>query len=172
MLRIGYGSMLWATTFYTQQPEMIRDGKFLDIQDNKRQEWVAGGCVNRVMDKYAHRSSWNHLVFEFIIELLWKFFFLYWLFLWSNQVTILHMPWQLSCHGMCKIQPDLDFIFMQEQHIIHGLDYHSWAQKLFVELVSGHWSLIHIVCLYIYKELLLFSGNIWVSTLKNAVIKF
>ena len=27
---------------------------------------------------------------------------------WSDQVMILHMPWQLSCHDMCKIMTWLD----------------------------------------------------------------
>ena len=41
-------------------------------------------------------------VYEFIIEISHKFsFFLLWQ-QWSDQVTYLHMSWQLSCHDMCK----------------------------------------------------------------------
>ena len=47
--------------------------------------------------------------YEVIIEILWKFFVLYFLFFWSNQATMLHMPRQLSCRVMCKIVTWFDF---------------------------------------------------------------
>ena len=43
---------------------------------------------------YFAKDSWAH--WNLMNNLLWFWFF------WSNQVTILHMPWQLGCHGMCK----------------------------------------------------------------------
>ena len=41
--------------------------------------------------------------YELINEILWKLILLWFWVWWFNQVRILHMPWQLSCHGMCKI---------------------------------------------------------------------
>ena len=65
---------------------------------------------------------WN----SYLKYILWIFFFLYWLFLLSNQVTILHMPWQLSCHGMWKISPDMDIISHTRA------TYHSWFRSSFI----------------------------------------
>ena len=43
---------------------------------------------------------------------LLKFFLLYFAFAWSNQVTNLYMPWQLSCRGMWKFVTWSDNYFL------------------------------------------------------------
>ena len=42
------------------------------------------------------------------MEILWKLILLQYKFLYSNQVTNLHMPRQLSCRGMCKFMTQYD----------------------------------------------------------------
>ena len=45
----------------------------------------------------------SHAIYELMIEIFWKLYLLQLLFQWLNKVTIVHMPQQLSCCGMCKI---------------------------------------------------------------------
>ena len=47
----------------------------------------------------------------------WKFVLFPLCFSWSNQVPILHMPWQHSCHGMCKIGTWSDHYFSCKSNI-------------------------------------------------------
>ena len=42
-------------------------------------------------------------MFNELIVQVFKKIVLFLLKKWSDQVPILHMPWQLSCHDMCKI---------------------------------------------------------------------
>ena len=54
----------------------------------------------------------------------------------SNQVTVLYMPWQLSCHGMCKIVTWLDNYFAITATYIFTR-FWLWAHELYVKWVIG-----------------------------------
>ena len=54
-------------------------------------------------------------VYELIIILQIIFVMIWWW--WSNQVTIMHMPRQLSCRGMCKIVTWSDDYFSNKSSI-------------------------------------------------------
>ena len=48
--------------------------------------------------------SWNPYSWKARIQILYFNTLLWHRKKWCDQITILHMPWQLSCHGMCKIE--------------------------------------------------------------------
>ena len=54
------------------------------------QVWLV---LNMIPATHFTNVLWSHNPYK---KNIWKK-------LWSDQITVLHMPWQLSCHGMCKI---------------------------------------------------------------------
>ena len=50
----------------------------------------------------------SQMIYELLIEILWKFFLHSFRFSLSNQVTIMHMLWQLHCPSIYKIVMWLD----------------------------------------------------------------
>ena len=54
------------------------------------------------------QGTMSQKIYELIIQISWKYMLPFFEKLLSDQVTILHMPWQLSCHGMCKFVTWLD----------------------------------------------------------------
>ena len=69
-------------------------------EQKKSSECTTCQEVEREVRKPELISQW---VYELIIQSLWICLLLLHDIQWSDQVTILHMPSQLSCHGMCKI---------------------------------------------------------------------
>ena len=93
-----------------------RDREYLEIS------WVLGP-VSQMID-------------ELIIQILCKIYFTLF-FMWlSDEVTHLYMPWQLCCHGMCKIVVRLGHQFGCNSSMFltrFGL----WAHKWFGKLIPG-----------------------------------
>ena len=64
-----------------------------------------------------------------------EMFSLLWFWFWSsNQATILHMSWQLSCHDICKTVtcPDSFFSEVQQCEFLQELDHEffvKWVPK-------------------------------------------
>ena len=68
-------------------------------------------------------------------------------YVFNNQVIILHMPFQLNSHGMCKIVTWLHKYFSCENR------YHIFSQDLDYELVSCLWNGIGIKSAGYWKQL-------------------
>ena len=77
-----------------------------------------------VLGPYRHGQAQvpgpiSQRVDELITEILWKILYAEITILMvqsghkkcSNELSILHMPWQLSCHVMCKIEISLEHYF-------------------------------------------------------------
>ena len=72
-------------------------------------------------------NNWN--LVKILFALIWCW--------WPNHATILHMPWQLSCHGMCKIVTWSDhYCSHQTIHIFTRFGW--WAHKPFVKWVLAN----------------------------------
>ena len=58
---------------------------------------------------------------------------------WSHQVKILHMPWQLSCHGMCKL-----FIWL-DHYLLHNNK--MYLKNILIMMFINHgWNDPQTVC--------------------------